>query len=353
MIDLTKSHAKSEPIVTAGKLAKLFLFFFAFSILILICCSLTGYRNILWEKSWKLWQWSVWDSQIWHMRIFRLLAAAAVGSALATAGMALQGLMRNPLAEPYIMGISSGAGVGVLLGSSLSLHIGIADWATTPGLALVGALITSVAVYFIAQRNGRLDPYVLLLSGVIINVFNNALILTVLQFVKQTEMINFIGWGMGQIPEWLWFNPKLLIICSALIISGWLIIFLRASSYNTLGLGDEVAASSGVSVHWIRTETFILISLMTSAAVALAGPVGFVGLIVPHICRLIFGPDHRYLAIVCGFGGAIFLMLADTSCRIIGESFHLGELPVGVVTAITGGPFFIFLLRKRRKEPQR
>ncbi len=289
---------------------------------------------------------SFWASRVWRVRVFRLLAGAVVGSALAVAGMALQGLMRNPLAEPYVLGLSSGAGVGVLLGPLLAQWTTMPGWLSAPLLALAGALLTAAIVYAVAQRHGFLNPYVLLLSGVIVNVFNGALILVILQFVKQTDMIQFIGWGMGKLPEWLWFEPRLLWLCGAVTAAGWAVIFLRGSALNALGLGDDVAASSGVAVGWLRLELFIVIALMTSAAVSLAGPVGFVGLIIPHACRLLTGPDHRLLAIVSGFAGAIFLMSADTFCRILGEAIKVGELPVGVITALVGGPVFIIMLRR-------
>jgi len=280
---------------------------------------------------------------------FRLLAAAAVGMALAIAGLGLQGLMRNPLAEPYVLGISSGAGVGVLLGGSLVVAAVVPTWVTTPALAMIGALLTGAVVYGIAQRRGRLNPYVLLLSGVIVNVFNGAVILTILQFVKQEEMINFIGWGMGQIPEYLWYKPQLLILCWAVVLAGAVFMLFRGAALNTLGLGDEVASSSGVAVHRLRIEVFAVASLMTAAAVALAGPIGFVGLIVPHVARLIVGPEHRRLVIVSAIGGAAFLVGADWLCQAIGGLSRYGELPVGVITAMTGGPFFIFLLRRKAR----
>jgi len=315
-----------------------------------LACSLIGQVGIELKLSWRLWEWGLWRSDIWQMRMCRLAAAATVGAALAVGGLALQALLRNPLAEPYVLGISSGAGVGVLAGSAMAGVVGLAEWATTPVLALIGAMVTSGIVYSVAQRRGRLNPYVLLLTGVIVNVFNGALILTLLQFVKQTDMIHFIGWGMGQVPEWLWFRPGLLVLAGAVVLAGWAVLFFRGAAFNALGLGDEVAGSSGVRVHRLRVETFIIVSLLTAAAVALAGPVGFVGLIIPHVCRILFGPDHRAGAIVCGFAGAIFLMLADTLCRMIGEWFQVGELPVGVITAIGGGPLFIILLRHRLRE---
>jgi iron complex transport system permease protein len=297
------------------------------------------------EGSLEFWRW-----QLWEVRAWRLAAAAIVGLALGAAGLALQGLLRNPLAEPYILGISSGAGVGVLLGGWLAGVTVLAAWATTPIVAMAGALVTAAVVYAVAQRRGRLDPYVLILTGVIVNVFNGALILTILKYVKQEEMIKFIGWGMGQIPEEQWFKTGLPVLCALLVAAGWIWLFVRGSALNALGLGDEVASSIGVSVHALRTEIFIVVSIMTAAAVALAGPVGFVGLIVPHVLRLVFGPDHRLLVIVSGLGGAIFLMIADTFCRLLGWALGVGELPVGVITAMTGGPFFIILLRRGLRE---
>jgi len=276
----------------------------------------------------------------------RAAVAAEVGMALAVAGLALQALLRNPLAEPYILGISSGAGVGVLCGLALAAHLALPRWATTPALAMVGGLATAVVVYAIAYRRGRLDPYVLLLAGVMINVFNGALILVILQFTRPTETIHFIGWGMGKVPEWIWHEPILLIVSAAAVLAGWGILFTKGAAFNALGLGDEVASSTGVSVQSLRIQTFVVVSLMTAMAVSLAGPIGFLGLIVPHVCRMLLGPDHRLLVIVTGFGGAVFLMVADTLCRLIGTG--MGELPVGVVTALAGGPFFIYLLRTRR-----
>jgi len=297
-----------------------------------IGCSLCGQHPLSWE--------------IWQMRMFRLAGGAIVGVSLAAGGMALQALLRNPLAEPYILGISSGAGVGVLTGTVLLGWVGL----STPAFALVGALLSCLVVYGIAQRRGRLNPYVLLLSGVIVNVFNGAVMFTMLLFVDRGEIIGFIRWGMGELPQWIWSRPGLLWFCGVLIAAGWVVLLLRGAAFNALGLGDDVASSSGVPVHWLRVETFAVVGLMTAAAVCLAGPIGFVGLIVPHICRMIVGPDHRRLVIFSGFAGAIFLMLADTFCRTAGPMMGIGKIPVGVVTALSGGPFFIYLLRRRLRE---
>ena len=305
-----------------------------------VVCSFIGQYHI--EKFW-------FSDPVVKIRLNHLLTAAVVGAALSAAGMALQGMLRNPLAEPYILGISSGAGVGVLVGPAVAAWLGLAAWYATPVLSLIGALATCVVVYGIAQRRGRLDPYVLLLSGVIVNVFNGALMLGIMLVSSRNAVLNYISWGMGGIPD-APSSTALLIVCICCVIIGWLVLLLRGAAFNTLGLGDDVAVSSGVAVHRLRVETFVVVGLMTAAAVALAGPIGFVGLIVPHICRIIAGADHRRLVLVSGFAGAVMLMIADTFARTAGAWIGTGDIPVGVITALAGGPFFIFLLRRRSRE---
>ncbi len=327
----------SKPLVTASGLAMRAGVLAAATLVVAVGCSLFSEYHL--------------TASIWQLRLLRLLAAGTVGAALAVSGTSLQGLLRNPLAEPYILGISSGAGIGVLSGMALASKMLLPNWATTPVLATAGAFATCVLVYGIAQRRGRLDPYVLLLSGVIVNAFNGAIMLTIFLLVPPTTITNFTYWAMGGVSENLAMtNTPFLLICLAGVIIGWVVLLLRGTAFNALGLGDEVAGSIGVSVNRLRIETFAVVAMMTSAAVTLAGPIGFVGLIVPHICRLIIGPDHRKLTIVSGFGGAIFLMLADTLCRLIGWWLQIGVVPVGILTALCGGPFFIYLLRSRFRE---
>jgi iron complex transport system permease protein len=170
----------------------------------------------------------------------------------------------------------------------------------------------------------------------------------ILLFCDPNQRLKFVWWGMGKVPD---STPgAVLALCAACVAGGWFVLLLRGAAFNSLGLGDEVAASSGVRVHWLRTETFAVVGLMTAAAVGLAGPIGFLGLIVPHICRMIFGPDHRRLVLVSGFTGAVLLMIADTLGRTCGAWFNVGDIPVGVITAMCGGPFFIWLLRRRFRE---
>jgi len=331
---MTEAPVTLPHAVTGRKLLLWLAWLSLAAVVLIILCSLVGQSGLTWK--------------IWRIRLSRGAAAAVVGVALAVAGLALQALLRNPLAEPYILGISSGAGVGVLCGFVLATHLALPRWATTPMLAMVGGLATAGVVYAIAHRRGRLDPYVLLLAGVMINVFNGALILVIFQYTQPAEMIHFIGWGMGKVPESIWNEPILLILSATAVLGAWGILFTRGAAFNALGLGDEVASSTGVSVQTLRIQTFVVVSLMTAMAVSLAGPIGFLGLIVPHVCRMLLGPDHRLLVIVSGFGGAFFLVAADTLCRLIDIWTGMGQLPVGVITAMAGGPFFIYLLRTRR-----
>jgi len=285
---------------------------------------------------------------LWLARFYRLLAAAIVGAALAAAGAALQGLLRNPLAEPYVLGISSGAGVGVLFGMALAGQAAVPTWASTPVLAFIGALMTCAVVYAVAQRRGRLDPYSLILTGVIVNCFNAAIMLTIYLYIDPHRIADFAYWSMGRVGDSI--DVLLLSVCGACVLVGWAVLFLRSAAFNVLGLGDEVAASSGVSVHLLRVVTFVAVGLMTAAAVALAGPIAFLGLIVPHVCRLVVGPEHRRLILVSGIAGAAFLMAADTLCRSAGAWIGVSLIPVGIITALCGGPFFLLLLRRRLKE---
>jgi len=278
--------------------------------------------------------------------LLRWLAAGIVGAGLAVGGMALQGLLRNPLAEPYLLGVSSGAGVGVLLGLAATAWWSSPLWASTPLLAFAGAVLTCTVVYAVAQRQGRLDPYSLILSGVIVNTFNGAIMLVIYLYIDPHRIADFAHWAMGRLPDSV--DIDLLAICGGFVVLGWVILLVKAPAMNVLSLGDQVAASSGVSVNRLRMTTFVCVGLMTAAAVALAGPVGFLGLIVPHICRMIFGPDQRVGMIASGVVGAVLLMAAESLCRFAGPYIGVSLIPVGILTAISGGPFFIVLLRRQR-----
>ncbi|MFP4105311.1 MAG: FecCD family ABC transporter permease [Phycisphaerae bacterium] len=304
--------------------------------LTMLACSLIGLAEL--------------SEPVWKLRMIRITAAAIAGVALGTGGMAMQGLLRNPLAEPYILGISSGAGVGVLLGLAAGQVAAGYAWVTTPILAAAGGVVTCLIVYGIAQRRGKIGPYALLLSGVIVNAFNGAIMLSIHLFLDPHRVVDFARWAMGEFTDAT--DPYLLLVCGLVVGVGWLVLLLRGAAMNALGLGDDVAESLGVPVHRLRIETFIVVAVMAAAAVALAGPIGFVGLIVPHICRMIVGPDHRLLGVLSALVGGMLLVVADTACRTVGMFIDLpgrqiASIPVGILMALSGGPFFIVLLRRR------
>lgn len=289
-----------------------------------------------------------WMDPVGRLRLLRLLAAAVTGAALGLGGAATQGLLRNPLAEPYVLGLSSGAGVGVRLAGALAAAGVLPAAAVAAGLPLIafaGAAAAGVMVYAIAQRRGRLDPYSLLLSGVIVNVFNGALMMGLYLLVDPFQADTFARWSMGELPDAV--RPDLLLAAGAATALGAVLLVRRAAALNALALGDDVARSSGLPVARLRIEVFSVVSMLAAAACALAGPVGFVGLIVPHLARMALGPDHRRLMLGSAAGGALLVMAADTACRVAGGWMGTGRLPAGLLTALLGGPFFVLLLRRR------
>jgi iron complex transport system permease protein len=326
--------------VTARRLALLGGVLSAVVMVVGLACTAAGPYPVFSEEGWGFWQ-----SRLWQARLLRMVAAVVVGGGLAAGGVALQGMLLNPLAEPYILGISSGAGVGVLAGLAAAGSAALPGWATTPVLAFAGAVASCTAVYLIAQRRGQLDRYTLILAGVIVNTFNAAIMLAMYMYVDPYRIADFARWSMGQLPDIV--DLQQLGVCGACVGVGWLVVLARSAGLNVMGLGDAVARSAGVSVGRLRIEIFAAVGLMTAAAVALAGPIGFVGLIVPHLARLVLGADHRRLAVAATLGGGLFLMLAETLCVSAGGALGVSRLPVGVVTALCGGPFFIVLLRRR------
>ncbi len=290
-----------------------------------------------------------------HLRAVRLMAAGLVGASLAIAGVLLQGLLRNPLADPYILGISSGATAGVmvwiLLGNLLTgvalahpwLGAAFAYGQAVP--ALLGALFTCGAVFFLGRRGGILDPLTLLLAGVVLGSVNTALIMllnNLAPYGARADILNYIfGYINAVTPQFLlWLDGCLLLVC-------WLAAMAIAGAMDIASLSDIEATSLGVRLSRLRMGSFLISAALAAGAIVLAGPVGFVGLICPHICRSWFGPDHRRLLVSSPLLGAAFLIIADSFVRCTGNWFN-GELPVGVVTALCGGPYFLFLLQRRR-----
>ena len=275
-----------------------------------------------------------------RLRLPRAVLAALVGGALALSGCTFQALLRNPLAEPYVLGISGGAAVGavaaVVTGAAVLL-----PW-TLPLGALAGALAAMALVLQIARRAspGGLDTRVLILSGVIAGAFFNAVILLLLSLADVESFRSAIFWMMGNLSAADWGSNALL---AALLAPAAVVVLSLARPFNLLSRGEEVAYYLGAPVARVKLASYLAASLMVAAAVAAAGVIGFVGLIVPHAVRLAWGNDHRLLLPASFLAGAAFLLLADTVARIAVSPV---ELPAGVVTAVCGVPFFVALLMR-------
>ena len=274
-----------------------------------------------------------------EIRVPRALAAALLGAALALAGTAFQALLRNPLADPYVLGVSGGAS----LGGVVALLAG-APAALVPVGAFAGALASLVGIERIASTGGRLSVHTLLLTGAIFNAFAAACLFFLQSVASLEELHTIVFYLMGRVPA----PSGAALAAGALVLAAVAVaLFARARAYNALGLGEEGAAQLGVDVERLKRETFVLGSMLTALAVAQAGMIGFVGLVVPHLLRLLWGPDHRLLLPASLAGGAAFLLGSDLVAR---TALSPRELPVGVVTALIGGPFFLLLLRRRGGE---
>jgi iron complex transport system permease protein len=280
------------------------------------------------------------------IRLPRILAAAIVGSGLAVSGLLFQGLFRNPLADPYVIGSSGGAVLGASLGVFLLPEISIAGFGTTALLAFVGALGSIVLVYWLASVNGRTPVVALLLAGFAVSTMlsYSSYFLEVLDQDFGQGMHILSAWLHGSIAQPSW--PQLAIVAGMLAM-GLVGSVPLARRLNTLALGEEYATHLGISVQQTRIAVIVIGSILTAAAVALGGLISFVGLIIPHILRMILGPDHVRLLPATALAGALFLLVADTAARTI---IAPSEVPVGVLTAFIGGPFFLYLLRKARRE---
>jgi iron complex transport system permease protein len=283
----------------------------------------------------------------------RVLLGALVGAGLATAGVALQALLRNPLAEPFVLGVSGGAALGGTAALAASAVIGpatflggLASSGTSVALgASAGAAASTALVFALGRIGGKLVPEAALLVGVIFNAFAAGVITVVKVMVPPEDAARLLYWLMGAIG---YADPGTLAAGAVLLGVAVAVLVALSAQLNLLSLGDDEAASLGVEVGRARGAVFLAASLATGAAVALAGLVGFVGLIVPHLLRRLFGPDHRVLLPASALFGAAFLVLADAAARL--AFLPLGsEPPVGALTALLGGPLFLWLLRRTER----
>jgi iron complex transport system permease protein len=288
------------------------------------------------------------------LRLPRAVLAALVGCALAAAGTALQALLRNPLAEPFVLGVSGGAALGgsivLVAAAGLARVAGGAGEAlgTAPPVALgavAGAIAATLLVFGLGRVGGRLVPEAALLVGIVFNAFVAGVITLMKMLVPPEQASRLLYWLLGAVG---YESPGTIAVGAALVLGAVAALILLSAQLNLLTLGDEEAATLGLDVRRTRALVFFAASAATGAAVALAGMVGFVGLIVPHLVRRVVGPDHRLLVPASALFGAAFLVLADAGARL--AFLPLGtEPPVGAVTAFLGGPFFLWLLRRNAR----
>ena len=278
---------------------------------------------------------------LFRVRVPRVLLAGVLGGALTVAGVTFQALLRNPLADPYVLGVSGGASIGGVIALMLGLG-GALGGIGVPALAFAGALGALLLIEWVATVGGRLTVYTVLLTGAIFNAFSAALIYFLQSVASLRELHAIVFYLMGRIP-----SPGPVALCgtAAAVFAIVGAIWLMSRDYNALSLGEEGAMHVGVEVERLKRRTLILGSLLTGLAVAVAGLIGFVGLVVPHVLRIVLGPDHRLLVPAGFLGGAAFLVLADCLSRVV---IAPTEIPVGVVTALVGGPFFLYLMRRSR-----
>jgi iron complex transport system permease protein len=334
-------------LLTARKLAIKVISALVLLILVMLMCSLTGTEHISLKSVFTgISQQGMvnTDYEIFvHVRLPRIILAAIVGAALACSGVVFQALLRNPLADPYILGISSGAGLGVII--AVISGVGWTLWGRSPIaiFAFVGAMGTVWLVWLIGRLTGKSHVTGLLLAGVVVNAFFSAVIMFLTSIAKSQQIHSTIFWLMGNMAEE---NFSVLWLSAGYVIAGIIALFYISPQLNALSFGIEDAKSMGINTAGTQTIAFAIAAAITAVAVSLSGLIGFVGLIVPHGIRLVFGPDHRQLLPLSGITGAIFLVAADTLARVIVAP---AQLPVGVITAIVGGPFFLILLIKYTK----
>jgi iron complex transport system permease protein len=281
---------------------------------------------------------------LWEVRLPRLLLAFLVGASLASVGVALQALLRNPLADPYILGISSGAALGAALALQFGLTWAIGGFTAVQLCAFLFAAATIGATYRIAVAEGRIPVQTLLLAGVIINAILSALILFITSLSDSTSAFRLFFWLMGSLATLGYAGLGALAV---IVVLGIGVLCAQGRNLNLLSLGEDSAQGLGLDVERIKRVIFVTTALLTGAAVAVSGLIGFVGMIVPHAVRMVLGPDHRLLLPAAALVGGTFLAAADTVARSLWSPM---ELPVGVITALCGGPFFIYLLMSHREE---
>ncbi len=281
----------------------------------------------------------VLNTIIWNIRFPRVLLAALVGATLSLGGLVFQALLRNPLAEPYILGISGGSAIGAIIG----ILMGLSRFPGVSFISFMGSIATLLLILVMSSGQSILKKDSLLLSGVMINAFCSAIIMFLISMTQDYRLHNIIFWLMGDLSM---AAIRQTVILTAILFPCYILIFWLSHSMNLLLMGKEMAQTMGVNIKAVTVTLLLTTSFMVSATVSHCGLIGFVGIVMPHLLRLLFGPDHRVLVPACVMGGGAYMVLCDLLARTLPEQ---GEMPAGVITAIIGAPIFIFLLKRSRQ----
>lgn len=281
------------------------------------------------------------EAVVWNIRVPRVLLALVVGAGLGTAGCALQGVFRNPLADPGIIGVSSGAALGAV-GLTILGVSPLGQW-SIPAAAFAGGLVLTLMVYALSRRDGRTEVVTLVLTGVALNAIAGGLIGFALFYATDAQLRNVVFWQLGSVGGATWPNVRPAVLAAVVAIVP---LMRYGHRLNLLALGEREAYHLGVDTEQLRLQVIALAALATAAAVSFAGVIGFVGLVVPHMLRLMLGPDHRTLLPASALLGAAVIAVADLLARTIVAP---AEMPLGVVTALAGGPYFLWLIHRTRR----
>ncbi|MFB7297672.1 FecCD family ABC transporter permease [Streptomyces rubiginosohelvolus] len=284
----------------------------------------------------------VGESVLWNVRLPRVALAVLVGASLGCAGALMQGVFGNPLAEPGVIGISAGAAVGAVASIALGLTF-FGNWTITV-FAFIAGLATVLLVYALSRSGGRTEVVTLILTGIAVNAFAGALIGLFIFFADNAQITQITFWQLGSLSQATW--PKVLAVLPC-ALAGLLIAPFYSRKLDLLALGERPARHLGVDVERLRIVLVLVVALLTAAAVAVAGIISFVGLLVPHLLRMANGPGHRFLVPGSALGGALVLVAGDLAARTVAAP---AELPLGVLTALFGSPFFFWLLRRTRRK---
>ncbi len=284
---------------------------------------------------------------VWDIRMPRMFTGVVVGAALAVSGAVMQGLFRNPLADPGLIGVSAGAGFGavaaIVLGGLLPLAVQqLVGFYLVPLAAFFGGWITTIALYKVATRNGRTSVATMLLAGIALGALTGALTGIIVYYATDDQLRDLTFWGMGSLAGATW--PKFF-TAGPLIILTLVVAPFLARALNALALGENAASHLGINVQRMKRIAIVTVAGSVGASVAVTGGIGFIGIVVPHLLRLVQGPDHRGLLVNSALLGAVILLVADAISRTV---IAPAELPIGIVTAVMGGPFFLWILLRNR-----